>query len=166
MGEDREPVRKTVLLALVFSAAPLAAQAPNAPPVYAPPPIVVAPSRPVPPSPGIDPIRIYFDWDSSRLTPEGVRIVDLAARLIQACPGARVTISGHSDQSRKRAYALGLSQRMADSVRDALVSRGVDPKHILVMAMGSSRPAVAPPRSGREPRNRRVEIGVDCPGTP
>jgi flagellar motor protein MotB len=77
-------------------------------------------------------------------------------QVVNAHPGLRVTIEGHSDG----ASTEGVASRRAAAVRDALVSCGLSPSLVEVRSMGNSRP-LGPnnTESGRE-ENRRVEIIV------
>jgi outer membrane protein OmpA-like peptidoglycan-associated protein len=140
------------------------------PPVLAPPPIVTAPPR----APRIRDypqfhdglIRIYFDYGSASLSPTAARIVDLAARQARRCHYLGIAIAGHVDSATRRSRALILSRRMAETVRRALIARGLDPARIEADGFGASRPAVATAPGVREPYNRRTEMDIRCPGDP
>jgi outer membrane protein OmpA-like peptidoglycan-associated protein len=70
----------------------------------------------------------------------------------------RVHVEGHTDSIGGDAYNRSLGQRRARSVRDILVSAGVDPARIDLRTAGAAQ-AIAPndTAEGRA-RNRRVEI--------
>jgi OOP family OmpA-OmpF porin len=122
------------------------------------------PAAPVPPAPAMVPAQrefiIYFDWDSARITPEGLRIIDQAAQEARTASGARIVIVGHADRSGPESYNLRLSLRRADAVRAALAQRGVATERTSVTALGESEPAVPTADGVREPRNRRVVVTV------
>jgi OOP family OmpA-OmpF porin len=103
---------------------------------------------------------IYFDWDSARITPEGLRIVDDVAAAARANVSARIVLVGHADLSGPASYNLRLSLRRADAVRAALAQRGVATERTSVTALGDTEPAVPTARGVREPRNRRVVVTV------
>ncbi len=72
---------------------------------------------------------------------------------------SRVRVIGHTDAIGKEGDNLGLGQRRADSVSQALEGMGVSPDVIDTESKGESELAV---KTGRaEPRNRRVEIKFD-----
>jgi OOP family OmpA-OmpF porin len=122
-------------------------------------------ARPTPPPPPPPVVAqrefiIYFDWDSARLTPEGLRIIDQAAAEARSSSSARIVIVGHADRSGPESYNLRLSLRRADAVRAALAQRGVATERTSVTALGESEPAVPTADGVREPRNRRVVVTV------
>ena len=67
-------------------------------------------------------------------------------------------MTGHDDATHTRAYAVGISQRRANSVVNYLESRGIASYVISTQAMGQSRPRVPTADGVREPQHRRVEI--------
>jgi len=137
--------------------APPPMEEPKPMPVVAPPPPQPAPAPPPPP----DVARTYlvfFDWDQSTLTPEGLEIVRTAAANFGKVPVVRLDATGHADRSGPDAYNMGLSQRRAESVRAELIRSGVPADQIDVFARGERDPLVPTPDGVREPQNRRVEI--------
>jgi OmpA-OmpF porin, OOP family len=120
---------------------------------------------PPPPPPAPAPMAqrefiIYFDWDSARITPEGMRIVDQVAADARNNVSTRIVLVGHADLSGPASYNLRLSLRRADAVRAALAQRGVATERTSVTALGDTEPAVPTARGVREPRNRRVVITI------
>jgi OmpA-OmpF porin, OOP family len=103
-----------------------------------------------------------FDHDKSVLKPEGKAALQELGDDIKA-KGARVVdidVVGHTDSDGTEEYNQGLSERRAQSVRDYLVSEGVDPNIIDVSGQGELNPVAS--NATREGRalNRRVEISV------
>jgi OOP family OmpA-OmpF porin len=118
-----------------------------------------------PPPPAMAPMVqneyiIYFDWDSARITPEGLAIVDQVAANAKNNSSARIVLVGHADLSGPASYNLRLSLRRADAVRAALAQRGIATERTSVTALGDTEPAVPTARGVREPRNRRVVVTV------
>lgn len=106
------------------------------------------------------PVTVYFDWDRSDITAEAAATLDRLIEKLKNQSWEALTIEGHTDTSNSASYAVGLSQRQADSVKAYLTGRGIDPAKITTEAFGSSRPAFATPPATREPRNRRAVIRV------
>lgn len=79
---------------------------------------------------------------------------------VQRSPSARIRIEGHTDSTGSANLNQALSQRRADSVRQALIEEGVDASRLEAVGFGQDRP-VADNRSeeGRS-RNRRVDVVV------
>ncbi|MBI3515324.1 MAG: OmpA family protein, partial [Proteobacteria bacterium] len=98
--------------------------------------IVQAPPPPPPPPPPVAQREfiIYFDWDSARITPEGLRIVDQVAGEARNNVSTRIVLVGHADLSGPASYNLRLSLRRADAVRAALAQRGVATERTSVTA--------------------------------
>ena len=105
--------------------------------------------------------KIQFAVDSSDLDPRSDYLLDEIAKAIQATPAIKkVIIEGHTDDTGPAEYNLDLSQQRAESVRRALVERGVKPERLDVRGVGE-REAIAPNTTlaGRA-KNRRVEFLV------
>jgi len=102
---------------------------------------------------------IYFDFDSADLQPASdVQIAELA-RLLEGKPGLKVVIVGHTDSFGAFDYNLGLSQRRAQAVADALASRyGIDTERLTPAGAGMVAPASTNRTEEGRALNRRVEI--------
>jgi len=100
---------------------------------------------------------IYFDSGEARvIRPEWLAVLDaLAAGLRSA---GQIRLDGFSDRSGPDATNRRLSQVRAESVRAALLQRGVPAAAIRLTAHGEDDPLVATPDGVREPQNRRVDL--------
>jgi len=103
---------------------------------------------------------VFFDFDSSRLTPEAKQIVASAAADALQGKTTRIDVTGHTDRSGSDRYNQALSVRRAESVRRELVADGVADSLIVTRGVGESDPLVPTADGVREPQNRRVEIVV------
>ncbi len=101
---------------------------------------------------------VYFEWDKSRLTNEAAAVVDQASSIAQQCGISGVVLEGHADSSGNASYNVGLSNRRANTVKSALVSRGFQSSSITTEARGESQLAVQTGDNVREPLNRRTEV--------
>lgn len=83
-----------------------------------------------------------FHFGHHRLTPRGRESLEYLVFAIrrQQVRDLRIDITGHSDRIGNRAENLVLSQRRADTVRDALIEMGIDPAVITATGKGSSEP--------------------------
>ncbi len=120
----------------------------------APPP----PAPPAPPAPRN--FLVFFDFDSWKLTPRALDIVNEAANFAKSGQSARVTCTGHTDTAGPANYNMALSLRRANSVKDALVRDGVPATSISVVGKGETQLLVQTKDGVREPQNRRVEIVI------
>jgi outer membrane protein OmpA-like peptidoglycan-associated protein len=141
-------------------------------PAYVPPPAPTplppapVPPRPVtpPPAPAVPAARefvVYFDWDRSDLTAEASSVVTQAANYAKSGRPTRVLIVGHADTSGSAAYNVGLSNRRARTVGDALVAQGINGGVISLDGRGETALARATADGVREPLNRRATIGIN-----
>ncbi|RMG19461.1 MAG: peptidoglycan-associated lipoprotein Pal [Deltaproteobacteria bacterium] len=107
---------------------------------------------------------VYFDFDSSDLTPEARSILQSNAECLNAL-GQNVVLEGHCDERGTEEYNLQLGERRANAVKKYLVSLGVDPSRIKTVSYGEERPADPGHDEAAWARNRRVEFVLSGPGT-
>jgi OmpA-OmpF porin, OOP family len=88
------------------------------------------------------PFIVFFDFDRSDLTAEGIEILSSTAKMLRDCGNPAVSIDGYTDRSGSDQYNLGLSQRRANAVRDYLASQGFEPAGIATQAFGEGNPRV------------------------
>src|SRR3954451_18854326 len=70
--------------------------------------------------------RVFFETDSSELTPQSRGTLDKQAQwLNNYTKYGQFTVEGHADERGTREYNIALGARRAQSVRDYLISRGV-----------------------------------------
>jgi len=101
---------------------------------------------------------VLFDVGEATLKPGAERKIDNIADFMHSHSEKTVLIEGHTDSMGEEAYNLQLSEARANSVRLALVSRGIQSHRISTQGFGESLPVVSnDDRSGRQ-RNRRVEV--------
>ncbi|MFN3352539.1 MAG: OmpA family protein, partial [Brevundimonas sp.] len=155
----------TVSLGLRYSFGAIAAPPP--PPTPAPPPPPPTPAPPPPPRPAPAPAPqarqfvVYFDWDRSNLTAEAQQVVTQAANYAKSGNPTRILIVGHTDTSGSAAYNVGLSNRRARTVADALVAQGVNGGVISLDGRGETQLARPTADGVREPLNRRATIDIN-----
>jgi OmpA-OmpF porin, OOP family len=152
-----------VLLALRWSfGAPSPAPAAAAVPAVAPAP---PPPRAETPPPAPQTFDVYFDFNKSTLTPAAHEIVRQAAAAAKQGATAHLNLVGHTDTVGSTNYNDALSLRRAEAVRAELVRDGVASDQIATSGRGESDLAVPTADNVRNPRNRRVVIVVQQPGT-
>ena len=141
--------------------------APPPPVVEAPPPVVEAPPPPPVVAPAPAPVacpttefKVYFEWDRANLNQAALDTIDAAVNQAKACNVSGVNVIGHTDTSGKPAYNIGLSQRRASIVRDALVARGLDGGAIVTDGKGETELDRATRDGVREPLNRRTVVTI------
>lgn len=101
---------------------------------------------------------LQFDSARATLRPGSAAALDQVALLLRQQPQLRLFIIGHTDSSGSDAANQALSQQRAESVRNALVGRGVAPSRLVPTGVGSSVPVADNATEWGRSRNRRVEL--------
>lgn len=101
---------------------------------------------------------VLFDVDKSSLKPGGTRVVDKLSGYLQENPERKVAIEGFTDSTGSNEYNKELSERRAESVKQALIRSGTDPNRIVVEGFGEEYPVAGNESSSGRQLNRRVEI--------
>ena len=83
---------------------------------------------------------VYFDTDQFTLRNDAVPILDGQARWLSNYPQVRVRIEGNADERGTREYNFALGARRANTVREYLVSHGVDASRIETISYGKEHP--------------------------
>lgn len=104
------------------------------------------------------PINFGTDGFSLAATSEG--LLTQVADKIKACPDARITVRGYTDNSGNDAINQPLSENRAKSVADFLVSQGITAGNVTSEGLGSSNPVANNDTPEGKAANRRVEIAV------
>lgn len=89
------------------------------------------------------------------------KLSQVAAVLKQQNDNKRIVVEGHTDSVGSDQNNLKLSQGRADSVREYLVSQGIDPKKITALGKGESTPVAENTTAEGRANNRRVEIVIN-----
>ena len=103
---------------------------------------------------------VLFDIGKADLKPGASRNLGRIAQVLQEYPSYKISVEGHTDSTGSPQLNERLSQQRAESVRQALVSGGLDASRITAEGFGASQPVTTnATRAGRQ-LNRRVEIVV------
>jgi peptidoglycan-associated lipoprotein len=84
--------------------------------------------------------RVFFETDSSSLTPTATATLDKQAAWLNKYSNYRILMEGHADERGTREYNIALGARRASVVVNYLVSRGVNPGRITSKSFGKERP--------------------------
>jgi outer membrane protein OmpA-like peptidoglycan-associated protein len=103
---------------------------------------------------------VLFDTGRAELNPGAASKMDQLSQFLAQHPDRRVEIDGFTDSVGSDAYNEELSQRRANAVKAALVSRGVDPTRINTQGYGKAYPVASNSDSGGRQLNRRVEVVI------
>ena len=84
--------------------------------------------------------RVFFETDSSNLTPTAMATLDKQAAWLNQYRNYRILIEGHADERGTREYNIALGARRGSIVVNYLVSKGVDQRRITTKSFGKERP--------------------------
>mgnify|MGYP002621888172 CR=1 FL=1 len=105
-----------------------------------------------------NPSNVTFETNSSVLTQSGVNELKKLLFYLELFPDATMQIQGHTDNIGGRDANQKLSENRANSVRDYLISNGVQPERLSTKGFGDTMPKTDnKTEKGRE-MNRRVEF--------
>ena len=82
----------------------------------------------------------HFDFDSSKLKPEGMKALDENIATMKANPKLNIRVAGYTSMSGTAEYNQKLSDRRAAAVRKYLVSQGIAERRIATIGYGETRP--------------------------
>lgn len=103
---------------------------------------------------------VLFDTGRAELKSGAGRKLDQLAQFLVEHPDRRVQIDGFTDSVGTDSYNEELSQRRANTVREALISRNVEASRISTEGYGKSYPVANNNDSGGRQLNRRVEVVI------
>ena len=103
---------------------------------------------------------VNFETNSDRLLPGAERVLDDAAATLRMNKDLVVEVAGHTDSDGSAEHNEGLSERRAITVRDYLISRGVNRGNLTVRGYGEAAPIADNATREGKARNRRVELRI------
>ena len=84
--------------------------------------------------------RVFFDTDSTDLSPTATATLDKQAAWLNQYNRYSFTIEGHADERGTREYNFALGSRRAQAVHDYLVAKGISALRMRTISYGKERP--------------------------
>jgi Ca-activated chloride channel family protein len=104
---------------------------------------------------------IEFKPGRDKVEPVALALLDRVVQLMKERPHLRMGIYGHSANNEGSSAAmLRLSKQRAEAVAAYLTQKGIDPKRLLVEALGNQRPIADNATDAGRAKNRRVEFKI------
>ena len=103
---------------------------------------------------------VYFDYDKSEIRSDQRDTLAANAEWIKNNPKVRVQVEGHCDERGTEEYNLALGERRASTIRDYLISYGVEPDRIYHISYGEEMPVDPTSNEGAWAKNRRAHFLV------
>lgn len=101
---------------------------------------------------------VLFDFEQSSLRPEAGNTVEKAAAYLRSNPERTALVEGHTDHTGDASFNQGLSVQRSESIKDALMSMGIDENRIKTKGLGESTPVADNGTIEGRQANRRVEV--------
>ena len=86
---------------------------------------------------GCSPV-VYFDFNSSVVSPYGKERLDWGYDKLIRWPGKKVLVTGYTDEVGSDSYNFRLSKRRAEAIKAYYVGRGIDPNRIDIEYKGKT----------------------------
>ncbi len=103
---------------------------------------------------------VYFDFKSTRLRADAVRLLQEKAALMDRASAWVVIVQGHADRQGPAEYNKVLAQRRADAVKQFLIELGVTEASIKVVSVGQDGALCDEPSKECQQLNRRVHVEI------
>ena len=104
---------------------------------------------------------INFEVDAASIPDANKSFLDRASKIITEVPNMNLMIIGHTDSQADDAYNMKLSRDRAESVKEYLVSQGIDASKLSTKGMGETDPIADNSTEQGRFRNRRIEFVVN-----
>lgn len=101
---------------------------------------------------------VYFDYDAYVIPAGEVAKISSAADFLRANPAIVLVVEGNCDERGTAEYNMSLGEYRAQSVREQLVTLGIDAQRIQTSSYGEERPADPQHNEGAWAKNRRAEF--------
>lgn len=101
---------------------------------------------------------VLFGFDKATLKSGGRRAVDKLAQFMEEYPNRNIMIEGFTDTVGPADYNDQLSRRRANSVRKALLNKGISSSRIQIRGYGERYPVASNNTEAGRQQNRRVEV--------
>jgi len=112
---------------------------------------------PAPPA-GVFHADVYFDFKSTRLRADAVRVLQDTTGLMDLANAWVVLVQGHADRQGPAEYNRVLAQRRAQAVKQFLVELGVPETSIKLVTLGQDGSLCDDPGKECQELNRRVHL--------
>lgn len=104
--------------------------------------------------------KITFKRQSVKVTDDSNITLGKVAQILKDNEFLTIEVAGHTDSRGKASLNKRLSQQRANSVRDILISLGIDKNRLKAVGYGEKFPIAKDDKDGLSEINRRVEINI------
>jgi type IX secretion system PorP/SprF family membrane protein len=105
-------------------------------------------------------LHFNFEFNSTELDEHSREYLDDLAKALHDNPELKIKLTGHTDNIGSEKFNLKLSQYRAQTLKDYLLERGVEPSRITAEGKGMSEPIRDNKTEEGRSQNRRVELTI------
>lgn len=103
---------------------------------------------------------IYFATNKYDVNEKSRESLDKLVNIFKNYPNTDILLEGHTDNTGKSDYNMGLSEKRAKSVRDYLIDQGVESSRFTTKWYGEEQPKDDNETEEGRSKNRRVEVAI------
>ncbi len=104
--------------------------------------------------------KVEFVYGKAVLTPSGKKTINEVHAVLNEYKDINIEVGGHTDSRGSQAINKALSQSRATTIKNYLVSKGVDSKRLKAVGYGENKPLVKNNSAKNRQINRRVEFKI------
>lgn len=109
-------------------------------------------------------VYFLFDFDKATLLPQSEADMNRLVKEMQKFPDAKFEVSGYTDERGSNEYNDKLSKRRAETVKAALIEKGINPDKLKIVARGKRALQIQDAQTDEQhAQNRRVEVRIINP---
>ena len=108
--------------------------------------------------------RVFFETDSSALTPQAQATLDKQVQWLNQYSQYTFTIEGHADERGTREYNIALGARRGSAVQDFMIARGIAANRMRTVSYGKERPVAVCDDISCWSQNRRAVTVLNAGG--
>lgn len=103
---------------------------------------------------------VLFDTDSAALKAGAHSEISRVARVLNEYPQTSIVVVGHTDSTGSEEHNQALSERRAQSVKNALIDQGVSASRVTTVGYGETQPIASNYTPEGRQMNRRVVVTI------
>lgn len=104
--------------------------------------------------------KINFERRSTKITEDSNSAVEEIAKILKDNPSLKIEVAGHTDSRGSDSLNKKISQDRASSVREVLISLGIEKDRVTAVGYGEEFPIAKDDENGLSEINRRVEFNI------
>lgn len=103
---------------------------------------------------------IYFATNKYNLNQQSQNSLDKLVKIFNQYPNTNILLEGHTDNTGKAEYNMGLSEKRAESVATYLKNHAISSNRITTKWYGETQPKYDNETAEGRSKNRRVEVAI------